>query len=114
MEEAFEFQDDQLRVSRTNGPPGLLIEGELDAARHNVLDRLLLIAGVEHPRAHLDFSRLDFIDLGALNLIVDHARKLPAGNSFVLDFLPSEVESMFNRVSDDLPAGLIIGQSRAS
>ncbi|GAA2630838.1 hypothetical protein GCM10010411_80960 [Actinomadura fulvescens] len=114
MVEAFEFEDDLLRISRSSRPPGLRIEGELDAARHTVLDRLLLIAGIEHQRAHLDFSGLEFVDLGAMNLIIDHARKLPDGHVLVLDFLPPELERMFNEVPEGLLAGLIIGRSRAS
>ncbi|MFI0454457.1 hypothetical protein [Actinomadura sp. 6N118] len=52
--------------------------------------------------------------LGALNLIVDHAKKLPAGHVLVLDFLPPEVERMFKEVPESLPTGLAIGRSRAS
>lgn len=107
-----EFDDGILRLVRTFAPDGLRVEGELDAVRHAVFAGQLARVSDGRDRVHLDFSRLGFIDLGGLNLLVHHATAQPRPATLVLDGLAPDVEAVIEMVGWHRLPGLTRGQSR--
>ena len=105
-----QFNDGILKIVRTYDPPGLRVEGELDAARHQVFAQELALVTASRRRAHLDFSRLGFIDLAGLNLLALHATGLPGGGPLVLDNLPPDVENVIEMVGWHRLPGLARGR----
>lgn len=108
-----EYDDGVLRLVRTFEPHGLRVEGELDAARHTVFAETLSAVTAPRRPVHLDLSRLRFIDLAALNLLVHFAIRLPRGTSLVLDHLPPDVESVIEMVGWYRLPGLARGRGGA-
>lgn len=108
-----EFDDGILRIVRTFEPHGLRVEGELDAARHTVFAERLSLVTTAKRMVHLDFSRLKFIDLAGLNLLAQHAVRLPRGNSLVLDHLPPDVEGVIEMIGWYRLPGLARGRGGA-
>ncbi|WP_235017671.1 MEDS domain-containing protein [Thermomonospora echinospora] len=108
-----EFDDGVLRVVRTFDPHGLRVEGELDAARHMVFAERLSLAARGRRRVHLDCSRLRFLDLAGLNLLVAQAARLPHGGLLVLDRLPAEVAGVIETVGWHRLPGLARGRDGA-
>jgi anti-anti-sigma regulatory factor len=108
-----EFDDGILRIVRTFDPHGLRVEGELDAARHTVFaDRLGRVARNRRP-VHLDFSRLDFIDLGGLHLLARQANAPGGERTLVLDELAPYVENVIETVGWHRLPGIVRGRDRA-
>lgn len=108
-----EFDDGILKISRTFEPNGLRVEGELDAARHQVFAEQLAQVCLARRRVHLDFADLGFIDLGGLNLLAQQATVLPADEALVLDHLPPDVENVIEMVGWHRLPGLERGRERA-
>ncbi|MBE1531039.1 MEDS domain-containing protein [Actinomadura algeriensis] len=111
-----EYEDNVLRIVRTFEPDGLRIEGELDAARHTAFAEKLALAsrGRDGRRrgVHLDLSRLRFIDLRGLHLLVRHAVALDGDDMLVLDGLQPEVENVIEMVGWHRLPGLARGRER--
>ncbi|MBX6766589.1 MAG: STAS domain-containing protein, partial [Actinomadura rubrobrunea] len=99
-----------LKIVRTFDPPGLRVEGELDAARHAAFSDRLARVSKGRLRTHLDLSRLRFVDLGGLSLLTRHASELPGGRVLVLDELPPEVEDVIEMVGWHRLPGLVRGR----
>ncbi|MCP2334918.1 MEDS domain-containing protein [Actinomadura rupiterrae] len=94
-----EFDDGILTIRRIYGPFGLQLRGELDASRHSHLSEHLLRAmGSRSGDIHLNVAELDFIDIGGLNLLAQHAAALPHGGSLILDHLRPDVENVITMV----------------
>ncbi|WP_052745985.1 STAS domain-containing protein [Allosalinactinospora lopnorensis] len=108
------FDDGTLRISRTVDPPGLRLEGELDATRHSVLTDALSSVTDTNSEVHLDFSQLSFIDLGTLNLLTSWAARSGHEAQLVLDNPSPEVENLIETVSWDRLPGLVQGQKENS
>jgi anti-anti-sigma factor len=108
-----EFDDGVLRIVRTFHPHGLRVEGELDAARHTVFAEKLSLAARGRRRVHLDCSRLRFLDLAGLNLLVAQAARLPHGGLLVLDRLPASVAGVIETVGWQRLPGLVPGRGGA-
>ncbi|MFB4297242.1 MEDS domain-containing protein [Actinomadura sp. NTSP31] len=108
-----EFDDGILKIVRTFEPNGLRVEGELDAARHQVFAEKLAQVCVARRPVHLDFADLGFIDLGGLNLLAQQATGLPADEALVLDHLPADVENVIEMVGWHRLPGLERGRERA-
>jgi len=109
-----EFDDGILKITRTFAPHGLRLEGELDGARHAVFAETLssVAVAVTRSKVHLDFTRLSFIDLGALNLLAVYAMQMPRGGGLVLDNLRPDVEQVIEMVGWHRLPGLARGQDR--
>ncbi|MFC5179804.1 MEDS domain-containing protein [Actinomadura harenae] len=94
-----EFDDGILTIRRIYGPFGLQLRGELDASRHSHLSEHLLRAMASREGdIHLNVAGLDFIDIGGLNLLAQHAAELPRGGSLILDHLRPDVENVITMV----------------
>ncbi|QFG24328.1 STAS domain-containing protein [Actinomadura sp. WMMB 499] len=111
-----EYEDNVLRIVRTFEPDGLRIEGELDAARHTAFaEKLAMVSrGPDGRRrgVHLDLSRLRFIDLRGLHLLVRHAVALDGDDALILDGLQPEVENVIEMVGWHRLPGLAPGRGR--
>lgn len=106
-----EFDDGVLRLVRTFDPPGLRLEGELDAARHTVFAERLALAAAGRSRVHLDCARLRFVDPAALHVLVRQAMRLPHGGRLVLDRTPRHLARMIDAVGWTRLPGLAPGWS---
>ncbi|MEV4253769.1 MEDS domain-containing protein [Spirillospora sp. NPDC049652] len=94
-----EFDDGILTIRRIYGPFGLQLRGELDASRHShVSEHLLRAMASRTGDIHLHVGSLDFIDIGGLNLLAQHAAELPPGGSLILDHLRPDVENVITMV----------------
>ncbi|RFU36553.1 STAS domain-containing protein [Actinomadura logoneensis] len=94
-----EFDDGILTIRRIYGPFGLKLRGELDASRHShVSEHLLRAMASRRGDIHLDVAELDFIDIGGLNLLAQHAAELPRGGALYLDHLRPDVENVITMV----------------
>ncbi|MCW2914809.1 MAG: hypothetical protein JWN52_2877 [Actinomycetia bacterium] len=109
-----EFDDGILKITRTFAPHGLRLEGELDGARHAVFAETLSSVAVPKSKVHLDFTRLSFIDLGALNLLAIYAMRMPGGGGLVLDNLRPDVEQVIEMVGWHRLPGISRGQGERS
>jgi anti-anti-sigma regulatory factor len=109
-----EFDDGVLKITRTFAPHGLRLEGELDGARHAVFAETLSSVVVAESRVHLDFTRLSFIDLGALNLLAIYAMRMPGGSGLVLDNLRPDVEQVIEMVGWHRLPGIFRGRGGPS
>ena len=108
-----EFDDGVLRIVRTFDPHGLRVEGELDAARHTVFaEQLGRVARDRRGPVHLDFSRLDFLDLAGLNLLARQATAPGGARTLVLDAPAPHVESMIETVGWHRLPGIVRGRDR--
>ncbi|WP_026402520.1 MEDS domain-containing protein [Actinomadura rifamycini] len=111
-----EYEDNVLRIVRTFAPDGLRVEGELDAARHKAFeDRLARVSvGPDGRRrgVRLNLSRLRFIDLRGLHLLVRHAVSLDGDDALILDGLQPEVENVIEMVGWHRLPGLARGRDR--
>jgi len=105
-----EFDDGVLKITRTFRPLGLRLEGELDGVRHAVFADTLTNIVPSAQKIHLDFKRLDFIDLGALNLLATWAMRMPGGYGLVLDNLPPDVADVIDMLGWHRFPGLSRGQ----
>jgi anti-anti-sigma regulatory factor len=109
-----EFDDGILKITRTFAPHGLRLEGELDGARHAVFAKTLSSVAVAKSKVHLDFTRLSFIDLGALSLLALYAMRMPGGSGLVLDNLRPDVEQVIEMVGWHRLPGISRGRGERS
>ncbi|MFD0899243.1 MEDS domain-containing protein [Actinomadura sediminis] len=105
-----EYDDGVLRITRTFAPPGLRIDGEVDAARLTILNELLKMTNFSDEPVHLDLSRLAFIDLGGLNMLAHHASQLPKHAPLILDDVSPEVMSVIEMIGWHRLPGLLVGR----
>jgi anti-anti-sigma regulatory factor len=105
-----DFDDGVLRITKMFAPGGLRLEGELDGARHAVFAEALAMATSTRGTVHLDFARVRFIDLGALNLLASQAMRMPGGRDVVLDNLAPEVIGVIEMVGWHRLPGVSLGR----
>ncbi|MFE7116401.1 MEDS domain-containing protein [Streptomyces sp. NPDC057654] len=67
-------QTAELVVVRTYRPPGLRIEGIVDAAAHRHMREALQTVAAVRGDVRLDMARVEFLDLGGLRLLMAFAR----------------------------------------
>ncbi|MFK4145250.1 STAS domain-containing protein [Streptomyces sp. NPDC004065] len=103
-----------LRIARTLDPPGIRLEGELDATWHREVEETLLPLAARGGRVRLDLGGLSFIDLGALRLLTRLVERCANGVELVLDDLPPQVEHMIETVSWERLPGLVPGRKGMS
>jgi ABC-type transporter Mla MlaB component len=101
--------DPLLRITPCLRPPGLRLEGEIDAS--NILDlaAALTIATTTLQVIHLDVARLESIDLAGVSLLARTARSLPPGGALVLHALPSHLHRVVRLAGWDQTPGLRLG-----
>jgi anti-anti-sigma regulatory factor len=104
-----EFEDPVLRITRTFHPRGLSIAGEIDAARHAVFAEALTSVTVNGDEIHLDCAELEFIDLGALHLLVDYAVRRAGHGPLVLDRVPEHLRNVIELVGWGRLPGIRLG-----
>ena len=105
-----DIEDQVLRITRTYQPYGLAIVGEIDAARHSVFLEALATLDADGKEVHLDLARLDFIDLGGLALIADHAVRNARRYTIVLDHVPAQLRMVMEIVGWQVSPGLQLGE----
>ncbi|HEU5159124.1 MAG TPA: MEDS domain-containing protein [Streptosporangiaceae bacterium] len=106
-----EFEDSVLRITRTFTPPGLRLEGELDAARHAAFaEALASVADVDRD-VHLDLTGLRFLDLGALHLLTAFASRRRGGGRLLLDNLAPDLAAVIDTVGWHRMPGLAQGMA---
>ncbi|MEV8593427.1 STAS domain-containing protein [Streptomyces sp. NPDC052012] len=99
-------RDDRiLRITRTDDPPGLRLEGELDAARHGDISEALRALPADTAEIRLDLAGLRFIDLGALSLLSGFG----TGRRLVMDRLSPEVANVIETLGWERLPGLVRG-----
>ncbi|MFE1441880.1 STAS domain-containing protein [Streptomyces sp. NPDC058739] len=102
-----------LIVTRTVDPPGLRLEGELDAARHGELSEALTALTALHGtggEVRLDLAGLYFIDLGSLSLLSGFGN----GRRVVLDGLSPTVARVIETLGWERLPGLVRGTEATS
>ncbi|MEU4210701.1 MEDS domain-containing protein [Streptomyces sp. NPDC026206] len=103
-----------LVVVRTYRPQGLRIEGVVEAAVHRQLrDALRSVAAVRGD-VRLEMSRVEFLDLGGLRLLMTFARARAARHATVeLGGLPPHLRQVITLVGWDRTPGLRLGDAHA-
>ncbi|MEW9533643.1 MEDS domain-containing protein [Microbispora sp. NPDC049125] len=102
-----EFAGAFLRIHRTGDPPGLRVEGEVDANSLDPLAEALTAAGRRcRGDVHVDLSGVSFIDLSGMRALVDTAQSLGSGRSLVLAQVPKHVHQLFKLIGWDGAPGL--------
>lgn len=114
MEVIAHSDDRMLRITRTVDPPGLRLEGELDATRHSDVNDALSSLSSLSSEVRLDLARLSFIDLGALSLLTSFVERRGSGIRLVLDNLSPDVENLIETVGWERLPGLVQGRKEAS
>ncbi|MFF0203431.1 STAS domain-containing protein [Streptomyces sp. NPDC005017] len=99
-----------LIVTRTVDPPGLRLEGELDAARHAELSEALTALDGTGGDVRLDLAGLHFIDLGSLSLLSGFGN----GRRVVLDGLSPTVARVIETLGRERLPGLVRGTEATS
>jgi anti-anti-sigma factor len=90
-----EFDDGRLRITRVAVPPGLRVEGEVDAATRAAFSQVLQTAvGRARQDLHVDLSRLRHIDLGGLRVLAAAANALEGELTLVLAPLPARMRRL--------------------
>ncbi|MEU7132583.1 MEDS domain-containing protein [Streptomyces sp. NPDC046261] len=104
----------ELVVARTYRPQGLRIEGVVDADAHRRLrDALRSVAAVRGD-VRLEMSRVEFLDLGGLRLLMTFARARAARHATVeLSGLPPHLRQVITLVGWDRTPGLRLGDVHA-
>jgi ABC-type transporter Mla MlaB component len=104
-----EYEDAVLRLTRVFQPPGLAVHGEIDASRHEALERALRAVGDGRRELRLDLTELRFIDFGGLRVLGEAARE----RTLVLDRVPAQLRTVMEIVGWDALPGLQIGDAGA-
>jgi anti-anti-sigma factor len=109
MEVTSEPDHEILRIARTDDPPTLHLEGELDPTRHKELADALSSMRTDSGEVHVDLAGLRFIDLGALNLLTTYAARGDESR-FVLHNLSSDIQQLIEMIGWERLPGLIQGR----
>ncbi len=107
-----EFSDRSLRITRKVWPNGLCLQGEVDRSNIATLAAALAALGQPSDDVHLDLEALEFIDVAGLRLLVEEARRMPAGHYLVLDSVAPYLRRILSLVGWDQTPGLKIGGDR--
>jgi anti-anti-sigma factor len=99
-----------LRITRIIDPPGLRLEGELDATRHSDLTAALSALADQNTEVRLDLAALSFMDLGALSLLTSFVGSRGSGIRLFLDNLSADVENLVATVGWERLPGLVQGR----
>ncbi|GHD93233.1 STAS domain-containing protein [Streptomyces naganishii] len=114
MEVIAHSEERMLRITPMADPPGLRLEGELDATRHQELVETLSPLAARGGEVRLDLAGLRFIDLGALRLLTCLVESCGNGVRLVLDNLSPQLENLVLTVSWERLPGLVQGRKGMS
>ncbi|MET8957647.1 STAS domain-containing protein [Streptomyces sp. NPDC004129] len=103
-----------LRITRTVDPPGLRLDGELDATRHSDVSDALSSLVDEGSEVRLDLTRLSFIDLGALSLLTSFVERRGGRIRLIMDNLAPQLEKLIETVGWERLPGLVQGRKGVS
>ncbi|WP_370019034.1 MEDS domain-containing protein [Planotetraspora sp. GP83] len=102
-----EFDGALMRIRRTVDPPGIRVEGEVDANTLGELNKALSSAVLREPGdVHVHLGEVSFIDLSGLRALVDTAGAIGDGRSLVLDPVPEHVLQLIKLIGWDGTPGL--------
>ncbi|MEV6399550.1 STAS domain-containing protein [Streptomyces sp. NPDC051907] len=104
----------ELRISRVRRPPGLRIEGVVDVHTHRHLRTALDVIADDEGDVQLDLSRLEFLDLGGLRMLIAFARTRVAGSHVELAGLAPHLRNVIALVGWDATPGLKLGGERVN
>ncbi len=110
-EELNEHGNRLLRVTPSLEPPGLRLEGEVDASNIVALAATLAIAVAALSEVHLDLAGLESIDLAGACLLARTAKALTPDGALVLNPLPSHLRRLMRLAGWDQTPGLRLGGS---
>ncbi|MEV4868986.1 MEDS domain-containing protein [Streptomyces syringium] len=103
-----------LVVVRTFSPPGLRIEGAVDAGSHGHLREALQSVAAVRGDVRLEMSRVEFLDLGGLRLLMTFARARAARHYAVeLTGLLPHLLRVITLIGWDRTPGLRLGTAHA-
>ncbi|MBP2702201.1 MEDS domain-containing protein [Microbispora sp. RL4-1S] len=110
-----EYEGALLRIRRTGEPPGVRVEGEVDAnTLHELTRSLRAAAGRTAGDVHADLAGVSFIDLAALRALMESARTIGRGRFLVLDEVPEHVRNLIELIGWAGTPGLRLrGRERA-
>jgi anti-anti-sigma factor len=109
-----EFDDGRLRITCVQEPPGLRVEGEVDATTRAAFSQVLLTAlSRSRHDLHIDLSRLRHIDLGGLRVLASAAAALEGERVLVLAPLPARVRRLIELAGWDDIDKLRLGEGEA-
>jgi anti-anti-sigma factor len=106
---ASEFTDEGLWITRRRSPYGLRVRGEVDRSNIDTLAAALAAVAPTSQDLHLDLTRLEFIDVAGIRLLVEHARRMPLGQYLVLDGVAPYLRRILALVGWDQTPGLKVG-----
>jgi anti-anti-sigma factor len=86
------FDQGVLQISRTNDPPGLRLDGAIDASNAEALGDALEAAALGHGDVHLDLGGVVFCDLGGIRAILRAAESFSRSRQLVLHGVPEQFE----------------------
>jgi GAF domain-containing protein/anti-anti-sigma regulatory factor len=105
------FGDVILRITPTDEPVGLRLEGDVDQSNGKALaNALAAAAATVRGDLHLDMTALEFIHIEGLRLLVSTAAQLPAGQRLVLDGAPPYLRRIMGLVGWEQAPGLRFGR----
>lgn len=93
-----EFSDGTVHIDRTLQPPGLRLKGEVGQSSRPVLTRALTAAITAGGEVHVDLAEVTSMHLEGLQVLVERARRLPAGCVLVLEAVPAELRRVMDLV----------------
>jgi anti-anti-sigma regulatory factor len=96
----------ELRITRIRRPPGLRIEGVVDVHAHRHLRTALEVIEATDGDVQLELSRLEFLDLGGLRMLIGLARTRDEGHHVELTGLAPHLRNVIALVGWDETPGL--------
>ncbi|MCF2530548.1 STAS domain-containing protein [Yinghuangia soli] len=103
--------DRQLRVVRTARPRGIRLDGEVDLANVEIVRHSLRAVARDGAEVTVDVSRLAFIDVAGLRVVIESAAELARQDGYLLLVGASRQLLRILRLCGwDTAAGLRIGQ----
>jgi anti-anti-sigma factor len=104
----------ELCITRIRKPPGLRIEGVVDVHTHRHLRTALEMIEATDGDVQLELSRLEFLDLGGLRMLIGFARTRDEGHHVELAGLAPHLRNVIALVGWDETPGLRLGAVRAN
>lgn len=104
----------ELRITRIRRPPGLRIEGVVDVHTHRHLRTALEAIEATDGDVQLELSRLEFLDLGGLRMLIGLARTRDEGHHVELTGLAPHLRNVIALVGWDETPGLRLGDHRVN
>lgn len=105
--------DEVLRISKVDGPPGLVIAGEVDESGYPILLHCLAALGT-HGEVHIDLGGIEFCDLAGLRAIVCVGRPdedANPGRRVYLHAVPGRLRKILHILGWDNAPGLAFDEA---